>query len=278
MIRLAFRLDDPSETSHQGVEAGIMEILRRRNVPATFATIPFRIIDGERRPLSATRAHPLVEAQRAGLVEIAQHGHIHLRHKPEPAPPTEFRGCPRAEQQALIEEGKRHLESIFEERIRGFVPPWNSYDAATVSSLVELGFDYLSAGWEMPTKSHGPLQLLPRSAQLKDFDKAFTEALRFAAARPAIVFVMHHYDFAESGATKAALDLGRFDQMLTQALAHPGTQVTTLSQLAQAFTANDRHLALQHRLAGNPILGRLLPHSSLVDGPLWRSILAGLRA
>lgn len=278
MIRLAFRLDDPSETSHQGVEAGILEALQRHSVPATFAVIPFRIVDGERRALSAVRAQPLLEAHRAGLVEIAQHGHVHIRRHPEPAAPTEFCGRTRAEQQALIGEGKKHLESIFGGRICGFVPPWNSYDAATAGSLLDLGFDYLSAGWQLPAADHGALRLLPRTAQVKEFDTAFSEALRFEAASPILVFVLHHYDFAESGSAGAPLDLPRFGQMLARALAHPRTRVSTLSQLAQALPANDRRVALQQRLAGKRILGRLLPRSSLLDGPLWRGILAGLGA
>lgn len=278
MIHLAFRLDDPSETSHQGVEAGILETLQRHGVPATFAVIPFRIVDGTRRSLSAVRAQPLVEAHRAGLVEVAQHGHVHLRRHPEPAAPTEFCGRTCAEQLALIGEGKQHLESIFGGRVCGFVPPWNSYDAATASSLVELGFTYLSAGWQIPAADHGALRLLPRTAQLKDFDTAFSEALRFEAARPIVVFVLHHYDFAESGNASAPLDLPRFGQMLARARAHPGTRVSTLSQLSQALPANRRRVALQQRLTDNPILGRLLPRSSLLDAPLWRGILAGLGA
>ncbi len=278
MIRLGFRLDDPSETSHQGVEAGIMELLRRHKAPATFATIPFRIVDGERRPLSTARARPMVEAQRAGLIEIAQHGHTHLRHKSEPAPPTEFSGRPRTEQHALIAEGKRHLESIFDRPISGFVPPWNNYDAETVRCLTELGFDYLSAGWEMPAADHRLLRLLPRTAQLKDFDTAFAEAKRFEGAKPIIVFVMHHYDFAESDAKGAILDLAHFDHVLERALAHPGTRISTLAELARELTVSNRQLALQHRLARSPILGRRLPHASLVNASLWRGILSMLKA
>src|SRR5574337_1278105 len=149
MIRLAFRLDDPSETSHQGVEAGFIEVLRRRHVRATFATIPFRNVNGDLRPLSPKRALPLKEAQRDGL----------------------------------IDEGRRHLETIFSVRITGFVPPWNSYDTATADCLTELGFEYLSAAREMPTTRAHPL-LLPKTAQLKNFEAALSEAARFEAARP----------------------------------------------------------------------------------------------
>lgn len=88
MIRLAFRFDDPSETSDQEIEAGVIEALRQHEVCATFAVIPFRMINGEKVPLSASRARPLVKAMQDGIIEIAQHGYLHLRRDPEPAPPN----------------------------------------------------------------------------------------------------------------------------------------------------------------------------------------------
>lgn len=277
MIRLTLRLDDPSETSHQEVEAGILEILRRHHAQASFATIPFRIVDGERRPLSAKRALPLVAAQREGLIEIALHGYLHRRRAPEPAPPTEFRGRPRDEQWAMIDEGRRHLEAIFGTRVTGFVPPWNSHDAATIDCLAELGFDYLSGGRELPGAERGPLRQLPRTAQVKDFDAALAEAARFEAAQPIVIFVLHHYDFAESGVKDAVLDLHRFDRMLGRALARPGTRVVTLKQLAGEITASDAQIERQYRLARQRLLGRVLPRTAILDAPLWRGILAGLR-
>lgn|SRR5574337_476279 len=275
MIRLAFRLDDPSETSHQGVEAGFIEVLRRRHVRATFATIPFRNVNGDLRPLSPKRALPLKEAQRDGLIEIAQHGYLHRRHESEPARPSEFRGRPRAEQRALIDEGRRHLETIFSVRITGFVPPWNSYDTATADCLTELGFEYLSAAREMPTTRAHPL-LLPKTAQLKNFEAALSEAARFEAARPIVIFVIHHYDFVESGVASAPLDLGRFDDMLGQALSRPGTRVATLAEIARDIAVNNRQIALQQYFADKRLLGHLLPRTSFLDAPLWRCTLVGL--
>lgn len=51
MIRVALRLDDPSETSHQGV-GGILDMLNAHQACATFAAIPFRMIEDQRVALS----------------------------------------------------------------------------------------------------------------------------------------------------------------------------------------------------------------------------------
>lgn len=73
MIRVALRLDGPSETSHQGV-GGILDMLNAHQACATFAAIPFRMIEDQRVALSQSRAHPLVQAERAGVIEAALHG------------------------------------------------------------------------------------------------------------------------------------------------------------------------------------------------------------
>lgn len=275
LIRLAFRLDDPSETSNQGVEAGIIEVLRRHQVSATFATIPFRIVDGERVALSRARAQPLIDATHEGLIEIALHGHTHRRRHPEPAPPTEFSTCPRDEQHMLISEGKQHLEAIFGIRITGFVPPWNSYDSATVECLLRLGFDYLSAGWHMPDARACALRLLPRTVRFAAFAAAFAEALRFEAANPVLIVVLHHYEFAESGIPGSLTDLDQFDSAVEWALAHKNLRVSNLSQLASEVQFNNRGIDLQQRLAGNRLLRPFLPQTLLLDAPIWRSVATG---
>jgi hypothetical protein len=51
MIRVALRLYDPSETSYQGMEAGIMDILRKLRTSAIIGGILFRIVYGKRNQI-----------------------------------------------------------------------------------------------------------------------------------------------------------------------------------------------------------------------------------
>ncbi|MGA9164324.1 MAG: DUF2334 domain-containing protein [Thiobacillus sp.] len=275
MIRVALRLDDPSETSHQGVETGVMDILRKHRAAATFAVIPFRMVDGERKALSLQRALPLVEAAREGVIEIALHGYTHVRRLPEPALPTEFSGCPQGEQHALIEAGRNRLEQIFEQRVRGFVPPWNSYDLATLHSLDALDFRYVSADWAQPANYRGDLKLLPRTAHLGDIPAALNEARRFVKARPVIVVVLHHYDFSESGSDHAVIDMPGFDCALERIQAEPDVRICTLGDLSDSFSAPSSQMLRHHQLTRSRLARRLLPRQSFLDSSLWRGAIAG---
>lgn len=279
MIRVALRLDDPSETSHQAVEAGILDVLRRHRASATFAVIPFRMIDGQRVALTEDRARPLVAAANEGVIEIALHGHVHVRQRPELAPPTEFSGRPEAEQRALIEEGRAHLRNVFQREIDGFVPPWNSYDLATLNSLEALEFYYLSAGWEQPPRYQGGIKHLPRTAHLSDIPAALEEARRFSRAQPTIVMVMHHFDFAESGSDRSIIDMHGFDTAMQHLANEPDVQIFTLGALASLTNAPNSRLLGQRRLMTHALGRRLLPNNSFLNKPLWQGMIAGaLRA
>ena len=109
MIRLALRLDDPSATSNQEIEARILESLVRHGLRATFAVIPFRGEAAAPLPLTRERARPLREAVEQGVLDIALHGHMHLRVRPE-GERSEFVGLPAARQREMIANGKALLE------------------------------------------------------------------------------------------------------------------------------------------------------------------------
>jgi len=77
MIRLALRFDDPSATSDHALEAAIFNTLMRYGIPITVAAIPNRRQDGHYAALAGSDAKHLVQAQRAGIIEIALHGYSH---------------------------------------------------------------------------------------------------------------------------------------------------------------------------------------------------------
>lgn len=274
MIRVALRLDDPSETSHQGVEAGILDALLKYQACATFAVIPYRMVEGQRRALSEVRALPLIDAAHAGIIEVALHGHMHVRLQPEPASPSEFAGRPQREQYALIAEGRTHLERIFNQRVAGFVPPWNSFDIATLRALEQINFSYVSAGWNAPDGYCGSLKLLPLTAHLNDIPTALAEARRFIKANPVIVIVIHHYDFAESGSDRSIIDMPGFAAALAKLAGQPDVTLCRLGDIAVDFGATTRTMRQHHLWARHARLRRLLPRHSILDAPLWRSILA----
>ena len=197
MISVCFRFDDPSAISDHRLEAGIFDIFARLEVPLCVAPIPFaRTVSGAVISLSPQNASHLIDAARAGIIEIAQHGHSHVHRGVDArGVHSEFAGVAAAEQARLIEEGREHLSSMFSHRINGFVPPWNTYDLATAQALDEAGFEFLSAGWEV--LNYGKLAIVPRTCTLRNARSAIEKALCFQPLAPVLVAVFHPDDFVE---------------------------------------------------------------------------------
>lgn len=274
MITVAFRLDDPSETSNQEVEAGILDALRTYRIPCTFAIIPFRMMDGKKTALSKERARPLVAATRDGIIEPALHGYLHVRTHPEMAQPSEFLGRLRDEQQSMISEGRAHLESIFDQPVKGFVPPWNSYDNITLQILAKDGFKYLSAGWHAPKTSKEHIKILPLTAHLSDIQEAVNEARCFIKANPIIVVVMHHYDFSESGSKQAVTHITKFSNTISWLTSQSDIKLRTLSEISECMTSANAPIR-QHRIREkHRLLASILPKHSFLNTTLWRGMLA----
>jgi len=272
IIRVAIRFDDPSETSRHDIEDAVIASLARHGLTATFAVIPFRRIGHRLRALSPARTAHLQEAQRAGMVEIAQHGYSHEDWTTTTLGiASEFLGKSVKEQLSNIQVGLNHLRTLFSGEISGFVPPWNQYDAATSAAIRSAGFRYVSAEWQTRREKQG-LLCIPRTCQLTDLKEQIHAARRLGKLDPVIVAVMHHYDFFESGVTNAKLGLAQFDELIAWLAAQADVKVQTLGQLAQV-SANEIQRAMRlHRLKQHlPWRAQVrLPSYCLITAPWWR--------
>lgn len=234
MIRLAFRLDDPSATSNQEVEARILDSLARHGLCASFAVIPFRGTQEAPLPLTRARAQLMREAAASGVLDIALHGHAH-RDVAGGGRPSEFSGVPTAQQRRLLEQGRALLENVFERPVTGFVPPWNSFDAATLDALESLGFNHVSSNLAHSPMRPTSLRLLPLTCHLPELKAAIAEARRFARLQPVVIVVMHHYDFP-GGDAPVFREPAEFDALLAWIAAQEDLEVNTLTQLAATLT------------------------------------------
>ena len=278
MIKLALRFDDPSATSDRALEEGVFAAARAAGISLTVAVIPFRNQAGEQVCLTEARATHLIQAQRDGIIEVAQHGYSHEPETAGQKPPSEFSGLDFDCQLEKISQGRSALEAIFGKTITGFVPPWNTFDARTSSALAQSGFRYLSAGGEMDADYSPGLAYLPRTCQMTELQAAL-EALRtFDSLDPVVVAVMHHYDFAESGNPQATIDLNRFGALLHSLSRDTRLQVSTLSELTDTTCTSLKnrlrqnawkslHWQIQRRLPSHALLRqawpRLIIHSLL---------------
>lgn len=272
MIRIAFRFDDPSETSNQVVERGIVDVLSAHGACATFACIPFRLVDGERISLSRARAAPLIRAAQDGIIEVALHGHSHVRHTLPSALPSEFATRSVQEQEALIVEGSAHFAEIFGKRPLGFVPPWNTFDDASLTALESAGFEYISAGAEHASRKRTALKQLHRTSHLSQIDAVVSECERFRQRQYTSILVMHHYDFFESGSKQAVIDLNGFHCILDRLTEIPDLRIASLADLARTLHRSNSDRLKQYRFANTRLFRRILPRHGFVDAGLFRSL------
>lgn len=215
---VVFRLDDVSAASDGPVDRLIFDAFFELGIPLTVGAIPFLCAgdvhdpkpQGE-LPLTQEKLDFLAGCRARGGFEIAQHGCSH-QVLPGADFRTEFSGRPGSGQLASIARGKAWLEQCFP--VSSFIPPWNSYDEATLHALEELRFRSLSADLFGPLHPAGGLQYLPSTTSLAQLPAAMAAAAGARAARSVIVVLMHAYDFRESGSARATLDTGDLRALL----------------------------------------------------------------
>ena len=199
MIHLSLRFDDPSATSDRVLEEGIFAAVQTAGMPITVAVIPFRRQDSDLIPLTQERAAHLIDAQRADIIEVAQHGYCHESARVGKRSPSEFIGVDSARQTEWICEGRAVLETILDQPIICFVPPWNTFDANATQGLEKLKYRYPSAGWKLDTGCSPGLSYLPSTCRMTEIQETLNALEAFASLEPVGVAVMHHYNFSESG-------------------------------------------------------------------------------
>jgi peptidoglycan/xylan/chitin deacetylase (PgdA/CDA1 family) len=239
VISVCFRFDDPSANSVAVLERRIFEVFARESVPLCVAAIPFlQTRQGATLSLSPENAAHLVEAANGGTIEIALHGHSHVRRGNSSSNRlTEFAGLSAPEQFNLMREGRDHLASIFGRPILGFVPPWNTYDRTTIQVAEKLGFQFLSGGMEI--LEHGSLPIVPRTCNIRTGRHAIERALLFRALSPVVVIVFHPDEFEEfpypplPGGTQPFTCVAALAKLLRWIRSLPGVEVTAISTIAE---------------------------------------------
>jgi len=238
MINLALRFDDPSKTSNHQLESDIIQVLEKYRIPATFAVIPYK--HSQESPIIALEkqdvAH-LINAGKKNIIEIALHGYSHTSNG-HLTINSEFSGHPVNEQDRLIKIGRNLLESIFDQPVTGFVPPWNSYDENTILALKNQNFQYLSANWNTVGLDQ-PINLIPRTCHITQLKLAVEEAHLFKKSPCIIVTTFHHYDFKEESGDKGKLDLNDFSALLDWINNQTDISTTTLNGISQMHSPHE---------------------------------------
>lgn len=136
---LGFFLRDDDVDEDEASLRSLLKICLHHEMPVNLAVIPGRLTE------SATALLNECVQQNPKLVELNQHGWLHLNHEGE-GKKCEF-GLSRsfAEQFADIVAGQSKMNEAFGQNwFPAFVPPWNRCTAATATALDQLGFRALS--------------------------------------------------------------------------------------------------------------------------------------
>lgn len=265
MITVFFRYDDYSALSPEPADAGLIKVLRRRDVSATFSAIPSVTtgevhVPGDRpeRLLEGPRMERLAQAVTEGVVDLALHGWNHRTHAGAlPPDPSEFRGVPYEDQFRRLQCGQQLLEAGTGRRPRTFVPPWNTYDRATLRALEELGFECIAANREGPRPRAGsPLQLAPMTVEMPGLREAVERARTTGDGAAVISVMLHPYDFAEDPSSRAVMTLDDFDGALRWLQGQPDVRIAALSDLLDAGVLDGR----RYRANAASAIEDALPH------------------
>ena len=273
VINIVLRFDDPSPTSDHALEREIFTILGDLGIPATVGVVPFGIGTDGRVPLTRDNVPHLVAAHTKGIIEVAQHGyaHEHLTTTPKGSP-SEFWGVPAEEQYRRIDEGHDQLAQTFGQPIRGFIPPWNTYDNTTLRHLAARGYEYLSGCVATPPRRFSPCCFVPRTCDIHQLRQAYAEALRHRCLSSTVVAIMHHHDFLEYAGNPGKLSLAVFRETLRWLKQQPRVRFITLQHLAENLGAAGSHAVLRRHLGKEWLHWRLqclLPRTLLLTHPLW---------
>lgn len=142
---LNFFLRDDDVDDDEASLRTLLQICLQHSTPINLAAIPGRLTSAGTLFLNNFRQ------QHPGLIELTQHGWMHVNHESK-GKKCEF-GVSRnfAEQLADLIAGQTRMNEAFGPNwFPAFVPPWNRCTPTTVAALDELGFQALSRDHSQP--------------------------------------------------------------------------------------------------------------------------------
>jgi len=216
-INVVFRYDDVM-LRNDSSDIKVIRLFQKHHIPLVLGVIPCdanekTVIDPQSSFLST-----LKESVRKGEIEIALHGLTHQRMTPY----GEFMGLSFEEQNRRIRKGKHFLDSVFNNLIVTYIPPWNAHDNNTVKALKANEISIISSNiYDVWTEA----AYYPTTTS--DFQEIEGLILNNQSFGGVGVVMMHRYDFP----SQKLLD--ELDQTLTLLQKNPEVNFYTFRQLKQ---------------------------------------------
>ena len=273
-VTMVFRYDDyhasfGEETAAQdAIERRFLATFAEQGVPLTLGVVPNY---HERRPLDddPAKLDALREAVAAGRAEAALHGLTHTSPTPEGQRDSEFAGQPPDAQRERLRSGKAQLEEwVGEGAVATFIPPWNTFDDATLAALDALGFVALSAA--LSERPVDPLVAVPHTCGLRGL-RPTLRWLESCEGHAFVACMFHHFSFTDSPDPLARaygqIALAELAPLLGWCRARAGVECLTIGEAARRYREEltDGRVAeaaerwhLVYRWRRTPLMGRLM--------------------
>lgn len=273
-VTMVFRYDDyhasfGEETAAQdAIERRFLATFAEQGVPLTLGVVPNY---HERRPLDddPAKLDALREAVAAGRAEAALHGLTHTSLTPEGQRDSEFAGQPPDAQRERLRSGKAQLEEwVGEGAVATFIPPWNTFDDATLAALDALGFVALSAA--LSERPVDPLVAVPHTCGLRGL-RPTLRWLESCEGHAFVACMFHHFSFTDSPDPLARaygqIALAELAPLLGWCRARAGVECLTIGEAARRYREEltDGRVAeaaerwhLVYRWRRTPLMGRLM--------------------
>jgi hypothetical protein len=228
------------------LEARLFDLFQRCHGRIIVGVIPFPILSPDDPPQSpdsvsldaswlANAENPWVTLLRqyvaSGTIEPALHGYEHRRNTRPTHRPGEFGGQPATWQHDAIRRGRDVLSRAIDRPVPVFVPPWNSWDAATAAALDTLGFAWCTADAHHADYEDGRVRFIPQTASQPEQLLAFLRSGQPIAAGSILVLTTHPFDFTGSEGERYFRSL---EQLLEHVDADPDWACVGLSDLPPA--------------------------------------------
>ena len=285
-ITLIFRYDDyhaSVDPEKDDIERRFLAAFAEAGVPLTIGVVPNYEEKGylgdDQAKLAALR-----DAVAAGRVEPALHGLNHLPQTPDGVRNSEFAGQPQAQQAERLHTGKALIEDWLSARVVSFIPPWNTFDEATLAALGAEGFAAYSSALSEPQCAE-PVVSVPHTAGLGDLRRTLRWLGR-RGGRAFVVCMFHHFSFRDCSdplaRRVARVRLAELPSLLASCRQQAGVEFSTIGETAEQHgpeladgrleeAAERWHLVFRWRRT--PLLGRALQHwmapRALVEPGAW---------
>ncbi len=237
-VIVAFRNDDPSALSELDHERAIFAMFERRGIPQTIGVVPRASLAdvhdprgvGERSLLDSPEHIAFLSGHVARVgSEIALHGYTHRTNRysiPGRRECFEFKFLPLSEQELMIADGTRILETAFGARPVTFIPPWNRLDRNTVLACVRNGYKIISGSAYVATLDG--IASFGMNSDLARFEEQFAAAMK--TDRRVFLNVNFH-----SARIRTSEEMARLDRVLELASKARDCEVMTVAAAVDRF-------------------------------------------